>query len=125
MKRRKGPSLLQFEHKKEKLAPLGEFHRRLAVSGGLTVAVIGVSLAIGVLGYHTLGEIDDWVDCVYNASMILGGMGPVDTLKTDGGKLFASAYALFSGITLLTSVGVLLAPVLHRLLHHFHVDTDG
>ncbi|MEO5988322.1 MAG: hypothetical protein ABIU54_04905 [Candidatus Eisenbacteria bacterium] len=124
MKRRKGPSLLQFEHKHEKLAPLGELHRRLAVSGGLTVAVIGVSLAIGVLGYHYLGKLPSWVDCFYNASMILGGMGPVDTLQTDSGKMFASAYAIFSGVTLLTSVGVLLTPVLHRLMHHFHVETD-
>jgi hypothetical protein len=64
------------------------------------------------------------VDCLYNASMILGGMGPVTELGTDAGKVFASAYALYSGVVLLASVGVLLAPALHRVLHHFHIPTD-
>lgn len=116
--------LLEFEHRRETLAPVQAFRQRLIASGGLTAIIIGVSLLIGVLGYHYIGGIESWVDCVYNASMILGGMGPVTELTTDAGKLFASAYALFSGITLLTSVGVLLAPVLHRLLHHFHVETE-
>lgn len=123
MKRRKGPSLFQFEHRGEALAPLAHFHRRLIMIGGLMALVIMASLLIGVVGYHYFGEIESWVDCLYNASMILAGMGPVAELPTRNGKLFASAYALFSGITLLGSVGVLLSPVLHRLLHHFHVDT--
>ncbi len=122
MSRRRRAHLLEFEKHSEQLAPPEVFRSRLVRSGGLCAIIIGFSLAIGVLGYHYFAGLESWVDCLYNASMILGGMGPVSELHTDTGKLFASAYALFSGITLLTSVGVLLAPVLHRLLHHFHVD---
>jgi len=123
-KQRHSSRWLQYEMRGEKLAPPEVFRTRLVRSGGLCGIIIGVSLAIGVLGYHFIGGLESWVDCIYNASMILGGMGPVDKLTTDVGKLFASGYALFSGVTLLTSVGVLLAPVLHRLLHHFHVDSE-
>ncbi len=115
---------LQFEKRGEKLAAPDVFRTRVVRSGVLCAVIIIISLAIGVVGYRYLGGLESWVDCIYNASMILGGMGPVDPLKTDAGKLFASAYALFSGVTLLTSVGVLLAPVLYRLLHHFHVDAE-
>ena len=115
---------LAYEKRGEKLAPPDVFRTRLVRSGGLCAILIGVSLLIGVVGYRYIGGLISWVDCIYNASMILGGMGPVDPLTTDAGKLFASGYALFSGVTLLTSVGVLLAPVLHRLLHHFHVDAE-
>lgn len=121
-KPRRGALWADYEQRGEKLAPPDVFRTRLVRSGGLCAIIISVSLAIGVLGYRYLGGLESWVDCIYNASMILGGMGPVDELRTNTGKLFASAYALFSGVTLLTSVGVLLAPVLHRLLHHFHVD---
>ncbi len=120
----RGKAFLHYEMRGEPLAPPRVFRRRLVRSGALTAVIIGVSLAIGVLGYHYIGGLASWVDCLYNASMILGGMGPVDPLTTDAGKLFASGYALFSGVTLLTSVGVLLAPVLHRLLHHFHVESE-
>jgi hypothetical protein len=83
--------------------------------------MLGVSLGAGVLGYHLLEGLS-WVDSLLNASMILGGMGPVDTLHTAGGKLFASVYALFSGILVLAVASVLFAPIIHRSLHHFHVD---
>ena len=65
------------------------------------------------------------LDSLVNASMILGGMGPVDPITTTAGKLFESAYALFSGVAFLTSVGVFLAPALHRLLHRFHLEQRG
>jgi len=123
MSNRSKRGLWEFERRHEKLVPPEQFRARLVASGGLTLIIIGVSLAIGTLGYHYVGGLESWVDCIYNASMILGGMGPVDVLQTDAGKLFASGYALFSGVTLLTSVGVMLAPALHRLLHHFHVDS--
>ena len=90
-----------------------------ALSGGLIVG----SLAIGAVGYRMLAHLS-WVDALLNASMILTGMGPVDPMPTAGAKLFASAYALFSGVAFLTSVGVLLAPVVHRLLHRFHLEMD-
>lgn len=111
------------ERMSEPLAPRARFRRRLIRASLAAGGLIGASLAIGVLGYHFFGGIDSWVDCFYNASMILGGMGPVADLKTDAGKIFASLYALYSGVTLLTSVGVLLAPALHRALHRFHIET--
>ena len=117
--------LLKFERRHEPLAPRARYHERILRASILAGAVIAVSLAIGVLGYHYIGGIEDWVDCLYSASMILGGMGPVADLKTPGGKIFASFYALYSGVALLTSVGVLIAPALHRALHRFHIETEG
>lgn len=76
---------------------------------------------VGVCGYHFLENIS-WIDSLLNASMILGGMGPVTELRTDYGKIFASLYALFSGIVFLVTVGIILAPAVHRLLHSLHID---
>lgn len=91
---------------------------------GMALALVSVSLAIGVAGYHYLGGLG-WVDSLLNASMILGGMGPVDLLKTRQAKLFAAFYALFSGIVFLGVAGIMLAPVAHRVLHYLHLeDTD-
>lgn len=115
---------LDLEGMRQPLAPPHVFRRRLLRSSTFALAIIGVSLTIGVLGYHFLGGLESWVDCLYNASMILGGMGPVAELHTVEGKVFASLYALYSGVTLLTSVGVLMTPALHRALHRFHLETD-
>jgi len=90
----------------------------------LSGALILFSLAVGVIGYHAIGGLP-WVDSILNASMILTGMGPVDPMRTAAAKLFASAYAIFSGVAFLTSVGVLLAPLFHRFLHHFHLEVEG
>jgi hypothetical protein len=116
--------MMRLERKHEPLASPERYHRRLFRASLVAAGVIVLSLVIGVLGYHWFGGIEDWVDCLYNASMILGGMGPATELKTRGGKIFASIYALYSGVTLLTSVGVLLAPALHRALHVFHIETE-
>ncbi len=113
-----------FERRHERLAPPAVFRRRMLRSSFVASTVIGGSLVIGVLGYRFIGGLPSWVDSLYNASMILGGMGPVDELRTSAGKIFASLYALYSGVTLLTSVGVLLAPALHRALHRFHIQTE-
>lgn len=109
------------------LLPPAEFAKRLAWNGALAAVLIGVSLGIGVVGYHVTADLG-WVDSLLNASMILTGMGPVDPLHTDGAKIFASAYALFSGVAFLTIVAVLMAPLVHRFLHRFHLevtDPDG
>jgi len=82
------------------------------------------SLALGMLGYHLVAGLS-WIDALVNASMILTGMGPVDEMSTVGAKLFASFYALFSGVAFLTIVAVLLAPAVHRFLHRFHLDLAG
>jgi hypothetical protein len=118
------PPLLEFERRREPLAPPARYKQRILRASIVAGGLIGFSLAIGVLGYHYFGGLKSWVDCLYNASMILGGMGPVADLRTDAGKVFASFYALYSGVTLLTSVGVLMAPTLHRALHRFHIESE-
>ena len=97
------------------------FVRRIALSIALAGAIAAVALSIGVLGYHFIAELP-WIDALLDASMILGGMGPISPLKSDTAKLFASAYALFSGLVFIMVVAVTLAPVVHRILHKFHVD---
>lgn len=114
----------RFEHRKQPLAPRHIFMRRLGRYLTLSLAIIFVSLGIGVLGYHVTEGLP-WLDSLLNASMILGGMGPVDAVRTVAGKWFASFYALFSGMVLLVAVGVLIAPVFHRFLHRFHLEIDG
>jgi len=112
-----------YEHRRAPLLTREEFLWRLARHAGFSVAVVLGSLTIGVLGYRSL-EGMSWLDALLNASMILGGMGPVTELHTSAGKLFASGYALFSGFLVLIVAGVLIAPVVHRYLHHFHLEID-
>ena len=112
-----------FEHHTEALAPRDEFMRRVLRFGLFAGGMILFSLLIGILGYHYFESLS-WLDALLNASMILGGMGPVNPLQTDAGKLFASFYALYSGIVLLASVGILFTPVFHRFLHHFHLELE-
>ena len=100
------------------------FRHGLARAGAIAGTLVGVSLLVGILGYHHFAGLG-WVDSFYNASMILGGMGPVNPLQTPGGKLFASFYALYSGMIFLIIAGVLLAPVFHRFLHHFHLEMEA
>jgi hypothetical protein len=112
-----------FEHRGQPLVSRRTFLGRVVRYLGFSIVIIGISLGIGILGYH-LFEHMSWLDALLNASMILGGMGPVDPVRTDAGKLFASFYALFSGVVFLVAVGVFIAPIFHRFLHAFHVDTE-
>lgn len=113
----------RFEHRKEPLLPRSKFLWRLFRHAMLSLAFIVVSLVIGIIGYrHYEGM--SWVDAYVNAAMILGGMGPIGELHTVGGKLFAGFYALYSGLIAIIAVGILAAPILHRFLHHFHMETD-
>lgn len=112
-----------YEHHREPLASGAVFLRRVAVHAGVGLAVIAVSLSIGMIGYRATEGLS-WLDAFLNAAMILSGMGPVAELSTTGGKLFAGGYALFSGVAFLVVVGVMFAPVAHRLLHRLHLD-DG
>jgi hypothetical protein len=114
---------MTLERKHEPLAPPQVFWRRMLGSTALAAVVIGGSLAIGILGYHYYGGLA-WLDALVNASMILGGMGPVDPVTRNGGKWFESLYALYSGIALLTSVGLIFAPAVHRFLHAFNIDAE-
>jgi len=115
--------LWHFERHSGKLLPRTQFMRRWLAYAGLASGILAVSLGIGVWGYHVFEGLS-WVDALLNASMILGGMGPVNPLQTAVGKVFASFYALFSGIIFLVIFGVLMAPVAHRLLHIFHLDAE-
>jgi hypothetical protein len=113
-----------YESRHHPLAPRAVYARRLARHAASALALVLVSLALGVLGYHLLEQLP-WIDALLNAAMLMGGMGPVDTLHTTAGKLFASAYALYCGLLVLVAAGILLAPMLHRLMHHFHVESGG
>lgn len=116
----------RYERRHEPLAPRAEYHARLLRNAAMAVIILGVSLGIGVVGYHVSGGLS-WLDSLYNASMILGGMGPVDArpMVPDAEKWFASAYALFAGVVFLVSVAVLLAPVVHRAMHRFHLTDEA
>jgi len=110
-----------YEHKSQPLLPFNRFVRRLLTHTMIGSLVIFGSLGLGVLGYHYLERIP-WLDALLNASMILGGMGPVNSLQTSAGKLFASFYALFSGAIFLVVVAIMIAPAAHRLLHRLHLE---
>ncbi|MDD5195365.1 MAG: hypothetical protein PHQ96_06830 [Candidatus Omnitrophica bacterium] len=110
-----------FERKHQKLAPVSVFIRRLVVSAGIAILLILFALFIGIAGYHWIAGLN-WVDSLLNASMILGGMGPVNLLTTIGAKVFASLYALFSGLVFIAVMGIFFSPIIHRILHKFHID---
>jgi hypothetical protein len=103
------------------LATRAIFLNRLARAVAVAVIIIAISLSLGVAGYHWIAGFG-WTDAFLNASMILGGMGPVNPLITDASKMFAALYALFSGLVLVGATGVVLGPILHRMLHRFHLD---
>lgn len=110
-----------FEHNSEPILPKKLYVKRVANHFSFGFIIIIFSLLIGIAGYHFIEGLS-WVDALLNASMILGGMGPVTELKTDAGKLFASFYALFSGIVFLVTVGIILAPMVHRFLHKLNIE---
>ena len=113
-----------YEHNRQ--PPLGRsfFIQRLMRHGVVAVAIIAVSLAFGVVGFHVT-EHYSWLDSYLNAAMLLGGMGQVNPITTDGGKLFAGTYALYAGLVVIVIMGLMLAPVIHRVLHKYHWDVDG
>ncbi|MBK8001139.1 MAG: hypothetical protein IPK15_21115 [Verrucomicrobia bacterium] len=109
------------EHRTKPLLPKRAFALRVLRGLSLALGIIGLSLALGIVGYHFCEGLS-WLDSLLNASMILTGMGPVNELHTVAGKLFASFYALFSGVVFITSVAILLAPLVNRFLHKFHLE---
>ena len=110
-----------YEHKKDRLLPRAEFTLRVIRHATLALLILLFSLGLGVVGYRVTDGFS-WIDALLNASMILGGMGPVDQLTNAGAKVFASAYALFSGLVFIAVMGVVFSPILHRMLHKFHLD---
>jgi hypothetical protein len=114
---------LIYESRGDELAPRSVFIKRVIASVLVALSLILVALSIGIAGYHFLAELG-FVDSLLEASMILGGMGPVKELHSDAAKIFASIYALFSGIIFIALMGIMLSPVAHRVMHKFHVDED-
>jgi hypothetical protein len=112
-----------YEHRKQRLAPMGVFYKRVLKNILFASGIIFICLMIGIAGYHYTAAIP-WLDSLHNASMILSGMGPVVEIKTVSGKWFSSLYALFSGVVFITNIGIILAPALHRLFHRLHLE-DG
>ena len=110
-----------FEHRRRPLISRQDYFKRLAANFSVAFLIVLVALGTGVLGYHHFGKLS-WVDALLNASMILTGMGPVNEMISPASKIFASGYALFSGIVFLSVIVVVLAPIIHRFLHRFHLE---
>src|SRR4030066_1428036 len=110
-----------YEHRKHPILSGVDFTKRVAHHVMLALFVLALALGIGVAGYHYLGELE-WLDALLNASMILSGVGPVDLLHKPAAKLFASCYALFSGLAFIGVASLLVAPFAHHLLHRFHLE---
>ena len=110
-----------FEKRHEPLAPRHIFLFRMLRSCGFAALAILIALYIGMWGYHHYENMS-WVDAYANATMILSGMGPLGTLSTEGGKIFAGSYALFSGLLFILIISLIMAPILHRFFHKFHME---
>ncbi|HXD29606.1 MAG TPA: hypothetical protein VN643_00725 [Pyrinomonadaceae bacterium] len=113
----------RYEGMHEKLASVPVFALRILGAIGMALGLIAVALVVGIAGYHWIAGFD-WLDSLLEASMILGGMGPIKELPSSGSKVFASVYALFSGLVFIGVMGFVLSPVAHRVLHSFHLDED-
>ena len=114
---------MPFEHHSKPVLPLEKFLLRVARYALFSMVLLGISLGVGVVGYHFTNDLG-WLDSFLNASMILTGMGPVDPMKNDAAKWFASFYSIFSGVVFLSTVAVFLSPIVHRVLHKMHVSED-
>lgn len=112
-----------YEHRTDRLLTPAQFARRVLGHFGYAILACAIALGAGVVGYHVLGRLG-WVDSLLNASMILGGMGPVDPLRANSAKVFASLYALFSGLVFIGVLGLLLAPFIHRVMHKLHMNYE-
>lgn len=114
---------MKLEHRRQNVLPFPAFLLRLLRYGLFALMLIVISVAIGTVGYHHFGKIS-WLDSFHMACMILTGMGPVVDMETTSAKLFSSFYALYSGVAFLSITAVFFAPIIHRLLHILHVETD-
>jgi disulfide bond formation protein DsbB len=112
-----------YEHRRQPLLSRAKFTKRVIRHFILALVVLAAGLGIGVLGYHSLAELN-WIDSLLDASMILAGMGPVDPLHSSAAKIFASCYALFSGLAFIGIASLIIAPFVHRILHRFNLDKE-
>jgi hypothetical protein len=111
-----------FEHRLAPLLPMPAFRARLLKTASLGFALIAASLVAGMLGYHYIAG-QAWPESFLNAAMILSGMGPIGELNSTAAKIFAGVYALYSGLALILIAGIILAPIVHRFLHNFHLES--
>lgn len=112
-----------FEHRLNPLLSRRAFLWRLSKYSAFSLALMLGSLVVGMIGYHGLERMP-WIDAFVNAAMLMGGMGPLGELHTFSGKLFAGIYALYCGLLLIVAAGIIMAPVIHRLLHRFHLEAE-
>lgn len=124
------PTLVEFqaginmyEHKKQPLASTRTFYQRVIKNLLVASVILLFCLLVGILGYHFLAKAS-WIDAIHNSAMILSGMGPVIEIDNTSGKLFSSAYALFSGVIFIATIGFILAPAIHRLFHRMHIEEN-
>lgn len=114
-----------YEHKSQRLLPLKQFYQRVLKNILLSLVILFVFMIIGVIGFCFTAKVS-WIDAFHNSAMLLSGMGPVlPSYPNTGAKLFSSFYALFGGIVFITNIGVVLAPVMHRLFHRLHLENDA
>lgn len=117
-----------YEHKKQKLAPVSVYYKRIRKNALMAVCILLICLFIGALGYKMTIPAFDWYDSFLNASMILSGMGPMidpQIILSKAAKIFATVYALFSGVAFLSTFSLLLAPIVHRFFHKIHIEDTG
>jgi hypothetical protein len=112
-----------YENRSQPLLPWRDFFLRLSRHGAVAFGLLALSLIVGMAGYHLFEKLH-WVDAFLNTAMLLGGMGPVDPPKTDAGKIFAGLYALYAGLVVITVAAIMVTPIFHRVLHHFHADAE-
>jgi len=112
---------MQYEHRGQKLLTRRHFITRLGEHAAIGAVLVALSVAVGMVGYHSFAGFT-WVDSFLNASMLLGGMGPVGDLPNDTSKIFAAVFALYSGLVFILLAGLMIAPVFHRVLHRFHLE---
>lgn len=110
-----------YEHKRQPLASKATFYQRVLKNILVALFIMAISLGIGIVGYHYTAKFP-WIDSLHNASMILSGMGLIDKVEGDTGKIFSSLYALFSGVVFITNIGIILAPAIHRIYHRMHLQ---
>lgn len=113
-----------FENFNSPLASRKTYHNRLIKTGLFAFTIFFSALSTGIMGYHFIAGFD-WVNSFLNASMILGGMGEISELNNNPAKIFAGCYALFSGVTFLSSMAIFLSPIVHRLIHRLHIDVKS
>ena len=113
-----------YEHHSAPVLPWPAFVRRMLRHGRYVLVIVGVSVGLGMIGFHLLA-LEGWVDAFLNATMLLGGMGPVGEIHSDAGKIFAGLFALYAGLVFIAALALLTAPALHRLLHKLHAEEHG